>query len=69
MYIDRCVTQYAHSPPKLRGLASKSRRELQADDRFQFERHGYFVADRKDHTVEHTVFNRTTTLKDTWAKD
>jgi len=40
----------------------------QADDRFQFERHGYFVADRKDHTPEHPVFNRTTTLKDTWAK-
>ena len=40
----------------------------QADDRFQFERHGYFVADRKDHTPERPVFNRTTTLKDTWAK-
>ncbi|HOX68988.1 MAG TPA: glutamine--tRNA ligase/YqeY domain fusion protein [Burkholderiaceae bacterium] len=39
-----------------------------ADDRFQFERHGYFVADRKDHTAERPVFNRTTTLKDTWAK-
>jgi glutaminyl-tRNA synthetase len=39
-----------------------------ADDRFQFERHGYFVADRKDHTPEKPVFNRTTTLKDTWAK-
>ncbi len=40
----------------------------QADDRFQFERHGYFVADRKDHTPARPVFNRTTTLKDTWAK-
>ena len=40
----------------------------QADDRFQFERHGYFVADRQDHTAERPVFNRTTTLKDTWAK-
>ncbi len=40
----------------------------QADDRFQFERHGYFVADRKDHTPDRPVFNRTTTLKDTWAK-
>jgi len=39
-----------------------------ADARFQFERHGYFVADRKDHTAERPVFNRTTTLKDTWAK-
>ena len=40
----------------------------QADDRFQFERHGYFVADCKDHTAARPVFNRTTTLKDTWAK-
>ena len=45
------------------GLASASR-----DDHFQFERHGYFVADRKDHTADHPVFNRTATLKDTWAK-
>ena len=40
----------------------------QADDRFQFERHGYFVTDRKDHKPERPVFNRTATLKDTWAK-
>jgi glutaminyl-tRNA synthetase len=39
-----------------------------AGDAFQFERHGYFVADRVDHTREKPVFNRTTTLKDTWAK-
>jgi glutaminyl-tRNA synthetase len=39
-----------------------------ADDKFQFERHGYFVADRVDHRVGQLVFNRTTTLKDTWAK-
>ena len=35
---------------------------------FQFERHGYFVADRKDHAPGRLVFNRTTTLKDGWAK-
>lgn len=40
----------------------------QPDDKFQFERHGYFVADRHDHTSARPVFNRTTTLKDTWAK-
>ncbi len=38
-----------------------------ADDKFQFERHGYFVADRVDHAPGRLVFNRTTTLKDTWA--
>lgn len=35
---------------------------------FQFERHGYFVADRKDHGTTAPVFNRTTTLKDSWSK-
>ena len=39
-----------------------------ADDRFQFERHGYFVADRQDHAPGKLVFNRTATLKDTWSK-
>jgi glutaminyl-tRNA synthetase len=39
-----------------------------ADDKFQFERHGYFVADRKDHAVGNAVFNKITALKDTWAK-
>jgi len=36
----------------------------QADDRYQFERHGYFVADRKDHRPDRLVFNRITTLKE-----
>jgi glutaminyl-tRNA synthetase len=38
------------------------------DQKFQFERHGYFVADRKDHAPGRLVFNRTTGLKDSWAK-
>ncbi|HZE92230.1 MAG TPA: glutamine--tRNA ligase, partial [Rhizobacter sp.] len=36
------------------------------DARFQFERHGYFVADRADHGPGKLVFNRTATLRDTW---
>jgi glutaminyl-tRNA synthetase len=36
------------------------------ESRFQFERHGYFVADRFDHQVGTPVFNRTVTLKDSW---
>ena len=35
---------------------------------FQFERLGYFVADRYDHTPSRPVFNRSVTLRDTWAK-
>ena len=39
-----------------------------ADQRFQFERHGYFVADRIDSAPGKPVFNRITTLKDSWSK-
>ena len=39
-----------------------------ADDKFQFERHGYFVADRKDHGAGKMVFNRAVGLKDSWGK-
>jgi glutaminyl-tRNA synthetase len=36
------------------------------DERFQFERHGYFVADRVDHRGDRPVFNLSVTLKDSW---
>ena len=38
------------------------------DAKFQFERHGYFVADRLDYACDKPVFNRSTGLKDTWSK-
>ena len=38
-----------------------------AGQRLQFERHGYFIADHKDHMVDKPVFNRITTLKDSWS--
>jgi glutaminyl-tRNA synthetase len=37
-------------------------------DRFQFERLGYFCVDSKDSKPGNLVFNRTVTLRDTWAK-
>jgi glutaminyl-tRNA synthetase len=37
-------------------------------DRFQFERQGYFCVDTKYTTDKKLVFNRTVTLKDSWAK-
>lgn len=40
----------------------------QPEDRFQFERIGYFVADRYDHGPNQPVFNRTVALRDTWGK-
>ena len=38
-----------------------------SEDRYQFERLGYFCADRINHQPEYLVFNRTVTLKDTWG--
>ena len=50
-----------------RALCECSLGEAKVGDRFQFERVGYFCVD-KDSTAEKLVFNRTVTLKDTWAK-
>ena len=43
-------------------------RHAMPDEKFQFERHGYFVADRVDHLATRPVFNRVVTLKDSWGK-
>jgi glutaminyl-tRNA synthetase len=40
--------------------------EAQPEDRFQFEREGYFVADQYDHTSSKPVFNRILDLKDSF---
>ena len=45
-----------------------SLKDAKPEDRFQFERHGYFVADRKDSVTGKPVFNRTVTLRDAWQK-
>ncbi len=42
--------------------------EVDAEERFQFEREGYFVADRLDHKTSSPVFNMIVGLRDTWAK-
>ena len=42
--------------------------EAPAEQRFQFERHGYFCADRADSQPGIPVFNRTVTLRDSWGK-
>ena len=49
-------------------IVEPSLANAQPDDKFQFERHGYFVADRVDHTVEKPVFNLAVGLKDSWGK-
>lgn len=50
----------------VRGFAEPSVASAQPGDRFQFERVGYFCADR-DSQPGLPVFNRTVTLKDAWA--
>jgi glutaminyl-tRNA synthetase len=54
----QAVTGYLE--PSLAGAAPGSR--------YQFERLGYFCVDARDSSAERLVFNRTVTLRDTWAK-
>lgn len=49
------------------GFAEPALKEAKVEDKFQFQRIGYFALDR-DSTDEKLVFNRTVTLKDTWSK-
>ncbi len=45
-----------------------SLRDAEVGSRYQFERLGYFCVDSKDSTPEKPVFNRTVTLRDSWAR-
>ncbi len=59
------------NPDSLKTVAAyvePSMASAKGDDRFQFERHGYFVADREDHAAGKLVFNRAVGLKDSWGK-
>ncbi|MEG0929327.1 glutamine--tRNA ligase/YqeY domain fusion protein [Algoriella sp.] len=49
------------------GFAEPALKEAKVEDKFQFQRIGYFALD-KDSTTEKLVFNRTVTLKDAWVK-
>ncbi|MFL6661424.1 MAG: glutamate--tRNA ligase family protein, partial [Rhizobacter sp.] len=57
-----------HSKKVAHGFVEPGLRGAGADNRWQFERHGYFAADRKDHRPDKPVLNRITGLKDGWAK-
>ncbi|MES2369437.1 MAG: glutamine--tRNA ligase/YqeY domain fusion protein [Pseudomonadota bacterium] len=58
----------ADSVKVIRAQLEPALKDAAPEDRFQFERHGYFVADRVDSKVGAPVFNRTVTLKDSWVK-
>ncbi len=51
-----------------KALAEPGLQNAKPGERFQFLRLGYFCADLEDHSAEHPVFNRTVTLRDSWAK-
>jgi glutaminyl-tRNA synthetase len=57
-----------HSRTVVQGYVEPALAAVAAESRFQFERHGYFVADRVLHTAAAPVFNRITGLKDSWGK-
>jgi glutaminyl-tRNA synthetase len=48
-------------------LVEPSLAQAAPEDRFQFEREGYFVADRREHRTEAPIFNQTIGLRDVWA--
>nr|MDP2191585.1 glutamine--tRNA ligase/YqeY domain fusion protein [Rhodoferax sp.] len=52
----------------VQAVVEPSLASAKADDKFQFERHGYFVADRVDHAAGKPVFNLAVGLKDGWGK-
>ena len=52
----------------MQAVVEPSLAAAKADDKFQFERHGYFVADRVDHAAKKPVFNLAVGLKDSWGK-
>ena len=54
------------SVKEITAYVEASANDLPSESRWQFERLGYFVTDRRDHVQGKPVFNRTVTLKDTW---
>lgn len=59
------------NPESCRSITAQlepSLKDARPEQRFQFERHGYFVADRVDSRPGAPVFNRAVTLKDSWGK-
>jgi glutaminyl-tRNA synthetase len=55
-----------HSKQTITAYLEPCMKEVKAEERFQFERHGYFVADQYDSKPSKPVFNRTVGLKDSW---
>jgi len=57
-----------HSLETVTAKVEPALRDARPDERYQFERLGYFALDSVDSKPGKLVFNRTITLRDTWAK-
>jgi glutaminyl-tRNA synthetase len=67
--VDFCKYLNPASLTVVQGWVEASVRDAQPETRYQFERLGYFCTDRFEHQPgKKPVFNRTVTLKDSWAK-
>ena len=66
--IDFCTYLNPDSLITVQGWVEACVKDSQPESRYQFERLGYFCTDRHDHVPGKPVFNRTVTLRDTWAK-
>ena len=65
---DRLFTEASPDTHKvITAYAEPSIKDAEIEEKFQFQRIGYFVVDR-DSTSEKIVFNRTVPLRDSWAK-
>ena len=67
--IDFCTYLNPDSLTTAQGWVETCVKGAAPETRYQFERLGYFCTDRRDHRPGKLVFNRTVTLKDSWAKE
>jgi glutaminyl-tRNA synthetase len=57
----------AHSKKIITAQLEPALADATPEERFQFERHGYFVADLRDSKHRQPVFNRAVSLRDSWS--
>ncbi len=68
--VDFCTHINPASLTVVQGWVEACVKDAAPETRYQFERTGYFVTDRRDHQAGgKLVFNLTVTLKDSWAKE
>lgn len=68
--VDFCTYLNPQSLTVVQGWVEPAVKDAAPETRYQFERLGYFCADRREHQAGgKLVFNRTVTLKDSWTKE